>query len=197
LPQTNAKRLLAYSSISHAGFLLLALVLWNATPTGDRDFGLATLLYYLVVYCATNIGAFGVLAIVAQAAGGDEISDLNGLLRRNAGLATMMTVLVLSLAGIPPLGGFWAKLFVFMSVYRAGAIWLMIVAVLMTVVSLAYYLRLLKAMWFNAPASDAPIRTPRAMNAALMIATALVVLLGLFPNALWSVVDQVQVVAGR
>jgi NADH-quinone oxidoreductase subunit N len=71
----------------------------------------------------------------------------------------------------------------------------MIVAVLMTVVSLAYYLRLLKAMWFNAPASDAPIRTPRAMNAALMIATALVVLLGLFPNALWSVVDQVQVVA--
>jgi NADH-quinone oxidoreductase subunit N len=197
LPQTNAKRLLAYSSISHAGFLLLALVLWSATPGGDRAFGLATLLYYLVVYCATNIGAFGVLAIVAQATGGDAISDLNGLLRRNAGLAAMLTVLVLSLAGIPPLGGFWAKLFVFMSAYRAGAVWLMIVAVLMTVVSLAYYLRLLKAMWFNAPASNAPLRTPRAMNAALMIATALVVLLGLFPNALWNVVDQVQVIAGR
>lgn len=197
LAQTNAKRLLAYSSISHAGFALLALVLWSAAPDGGRAFGLATLLFYLVTYVATNLGAFGVLAVIAEATGGDDIADLNGLQRRNSGLALMMTVLVLSLAGIPPLSGFWAKLFVFMSAYRAGATWLMVVAVAMTVVSLAFYLRLLKAMWFNAPATDAPIHAPRAMQAALVIATALVVLLGLFPNALWTILDSVQLVAGR
>lgn len=197
LPQTNAKRLLAYSSISHAGFILLALLLWRTAPGAGQSFGLAALLYYLVAYAATNLGAFGVLAVVDAATGGDEIANLNGLARRNLGLAAIMTVLVLSLAGIPPLAGFFAKLFVFLAAYRAGAIWLVTVAVTMTVVSFAYYLRLLRAMWFTAPADAAPIHTPPAMNTALLVAAALVLLLGLVPNVVWGVLSGVQMVAGR
>jgi NADH-quinone oxidoreductase subunit N len=145
----------------------------------------------------TNIGAFGVLTVVARAVGGDDLTDLNGLARRNVGLALMMTVLVLSLAGIPPLSGFWAKFFVFMTGYRAGAIWLVVVAIAMTVVSLYYYLRFLKAMWINNPPSTTPIKTPPAMNATLLIASIGVVLLGLFPNIILGILNQVAVVAAR
>jgi NADH-quinone oxidoreductase subunit N len=197
LPQTNAKRLLAYSSIGHAGFLLLAVILWTAAPSADRAFGASSLLYYLITYTATNLGAFGALAVIAQAVGGDELADLNGLARRNLGLAFMLTVLILSLAGIPPLAGFWAKFFVFMTGYQAGAVWLVTVAVLMTVVSLYYYLRFLRAMWITAPRSREPVTTPPLMNATLVITSVVVLLLGLFPNAIWGVLNQVGQVAGR
>jgi NADH-quinone oxidoreductase subunit N len=194
LPQRNAKRLLAYSSIGHAGYLLLALLLWTSSVPADRSFGTASLVYYLIVYTLTNLGAFGALAIVREALGGDDLADLNGLWRRNIGLTLMLTVLVLSLAGVPPLSGFWAKFFVFMAGYRAGALWLVVVAVTMTIVSLYYYLGFLKAMWMNPPASTEPVPTPPAMNLTLIVATALVLLLGLFPNAVWGVLNQATVV---
>jgi NADH-quinone oxidoreductase subunit N len=195
LPQTNAKRLLAYSSIGHAGFLLLALLLWSSGSPADHSFGTASLIYYLLAYTLTNLGAFGALAVIREAIGGDDMSDLNGLWRRNLSLTLMLTVLVLSLAGVPPLSGFWAKFFVFMAGYRAGAIWLVIVAVTMTIVSLYYYLGFLKAMWMNPPASTEPIPTPRSMNATLMVSTALVLLLGLFPNVVWNILSQAALVA--
>ena len=197
LPQTNAKRLLAYSSIGHAGFLLLAVILWASQVPGDRVFSTAALIYYLIVYTITNLGAFGVLAVVAEAIGGDELADLDGLWQRNLGLTLMMTLLVLSLAGVPPLAGFWAKFFVFMTGYKAGAVWLVVIAVVMTIVSLYYYLRFLKAMWINAPRSSAPIPTPPSMNASLIASTVLVLVLGLFPNLIWNILNQATLVAGR
>ncbi len=197
LPQTNAKRLLAYSSIGHAGFLLLALLVWSSAAPADRTFGTSSMLYYLVIYTLTNLGAFGALAVIREALGGDDMADLNGLWRRNIGLTLMLTVLVLSLAGVPPLGGFWAKFFVFMAGYKAGALWLVAIAVVMTIVSLYYYLGFLKVMWMNPATSDEPIATPRAMNATLIISTALVLLLGLFPNVIWSILDQATLIAGR
>lgn len=197
LPQTNAKRLLAYSSIGHAGFLLLALILWSSSAPNDRAFGTAALIYYLITYTVTNLGAFGVLAVVSEAIGGDDMSDLNGLWRRNLSLTLMLTVLVLSLAGVPPLAGFWAKFFVFMTGYKAGAVWLVAIAVVMTIVSLYYYLRFLKAMWMNPPAAETRISTPRAMNATLVISTVLVLLLGLFPNVIWNILNQATLVAGQ
>ena len=197
LPQTNAKRLLAYSSIGHAGFLLLAVILWASQVPGDRVFSTAALIYYLIVYTITNLGAFGVLAVVAEAIGGDELADLDGLWQRNLGLTLMMTLLVLSLAGVPPLAGFWAKFFVFMTGYKAGAVWLVVIAVVMTIVSLYYYLRFLKAMWINAPRSSAPIPTPPSMNASLIASTVLVLVLGLFPNLIWTILNQATLVAGR
>jgi len=197
LPQTNAKRLLAYSSIGHAGFLLLAILIWSSSSPADRAFGTASLIYYLIAYTVTNLGAFGALAVVSEALGGDNMSDLNGLWRRNIGLALMLTVLVLSLAGVPPLTGFWAKFFVFMAGYQAGALLVVAVGVAMTIVSLYYYLRFLKAMWMNPVSSAEPIVTPRSMNATLIVSTVLVLLLGLFPNVIWNILTQATLVAGR
>lgn len=197
LPQQNAKRLLAYSSIGHAGFVLLALLLWQSSGFGAQEFGAQALLYYLIAYTITNIGAFGALAVVAQATGGDDVANLDGLARRNLPLAGMLTVFVLSLAGVPPLAGYWGKFFVFLAGYRAGAVWVVAVAVVMTVVALAYYLRLLKAMWFNPPHDEAPIATPRAMNAALVISLVLIIALGIVPNLIWGVLGQAGSVAGR
>jgi NADH-quinone oxidoreductase subunit N len=196
LPQINAKRLLAYSSIGHAGFVLLAIILWGSALPADRTFSTSSLLYYLIVYTLTNLGAFGALAVISEAGNGDDMKDLDGLWKRNIGLALMLTILVLSLAGVPPLSGFWAKFFVFMTGYRAGAWWLVLVAIVMTIVSLYYYLRFLKAMWFNEPSSLEPISTPRSMNITLVVATALVTLLGLFPGVIWGILDQAALVAG-
>jgi NADH-quinone oxidoreductase subunit N len=197
LPQKNAKRLLAYSSIGHAGFLLLALLVWGTGSPSDQTFGTSSLIYYLIAYTATNLGAFGALAVVREALGGDDMAHLNGLWRRNIGLTFMLTVLVLSLAGVPPLSGFWAKFFVFMAGYQAGAVWLVAIAVVMTIVSLYYYLGFLKAMWMNPPTSLEPVPTPPAMNVTLIVSTVLVVLLGLFPNVIWNILNQASLVAGR
>jgi NADH-quinone oxidoreductase subunit N len=197
LPQTNAKRILAYSSIGHAGFLVLAILLWTSASPADRAFGTASLIYYLIAYTITNLGAFGALAVVSEALGGDDMRDLNGLWRRNIGLALMLTILVLSLAGVPPLSGFWAKFFVFMAGYQAGALLPVAVGIAMTIVSLYYYLRFLKAMWINPANSTESIVTPRSMNATLIVSTVLVLLLGLFPNLLWNILSQATLVAGR
>jgi NADH-quinone oxidoreductase subunit N len=197
LPQKNAKRLLAYSSIGHAGFLLLAILLWTSSSLSDRTFGTASLIYYLIAYTVTNLGAFGALAVIRDAVGGDDMSDLNGLWRRNIGLTLMLTVLVLSLAGVPPLSGFWAKFFVFMAGYQAGALLVVSISVAMTIVSLYYYLGFLKAMWMNPPKSTEPVTTPPAMNATLIVATVLVLVLGLFPNVVWNILSQATLVAGR
>ncbi len=197
LPQTDAKRLLGWSSIGHAGFALLALILWSSTALGARAFAGTALLYYLLVYALTTAGAFGALAAVERVGGGSRLADLNGLWRRNIGLALILSLLVLSLAGIPPLSGFWAKFFVFMAGYQAGALPLVIVAVIMTIVSLYYYLRILKAIWIERPPSTEPLRTPRAMGVALAVATALVVLLGILPNLALGVFEQAAAVAGR
>ncbi|MBO9322660.1 NADH-quinone oxidoreductase subunit N [Roseiflexus sp.] len=197
LPQTNARRLLAYSSIGHAGFLLLAVLLWSSTSPVDRTFGTSALIYYLIVYTLTNLGSFGVLAVLTRALGSDDLSAMQGLWRRNMPLTLMMTILILSLAGIPPLAGFWAKFFVFMAGYQAGAVPLVTVAVVMTVVSLYYYLRFLKAMWILPAPSTTPFSTPPVANAAIIVSTVLVVLLGLLPNLIWGTISSAASVAAR
>ncbi len=196
LPQTNARRLLAYSSIGQAGFVLLALVLWGSPSIGASAFANTALLYYLIAYTLTTLGTFGVLTAIVRAVGGDELKDLDGLARRNLPMALLMTVLVLSLAGVPPLSGYWAKFFVFLAGYRSGAVWLVVVAVVMTVVSLYYYLGFLKAMWLNEPASDAPIDAPRPLTLTLAGVTLLVLLLGLLPNLIWGVLERATLIAG-
>jgi NADH-quinone oxidoreductase subunit N len=196
LPQTNARRLLAYSSIGHAGFLLLGVIAWASPLQIDRDLGTSALLYYLVVYSITNIGAFGALAVISMKVGGDDISNLNGLARRNTGLAVLMALFVLSLAGIPPLSGFFAKFYIFMAGWQSGAHWLVVVAVIATIVSLYYYLRLLRAIFIAAPESEEPVATPPAINATLILSALLVIALGVYPNLVLTVIERVQLVAG-
>jgi NADH-quinone oxidoreductase subunit N len=196
LPQSNTKRLLAWSSVAHAGFLLLGLVAWAAPERFDREQGSVALIYYLIVYTLTNLGAFGALVALSRAGSGVEITDLNGLARRNLPLATMLTICVLSLAGIPPLGGFFAKFYIFMVGWQSGAYWLVIVALVMTVVSLYYYLRLLRAMFIEAPSSGEPLRIEPATMTTLIITTAGLILLGLFPNLVLGLIGRVQTIAG-
>lgn len=188
LPQTNAKRLLAYSSIAHAGFLLLGLV------GIGRDSGVS-LVYYLVVYTITNLGAFGTLALIEEKVGGTEIADLNGLGRRSPLLALMLTIFVLSLAGIPPLAGFFAKFYIFIVGWQQGAKWLVILAVAATIVSLFYYLRLLKAIYITEaePERRSPITAPFGARMTMLAMLVLVLLLGIVPRFIYGALEQVAI----
>ncbi len=191
LPQTNARRLLAYSSIAHAGFVALGLLAWAAAQPFDRDQGLIALLYYLIIYTLTNLGAFGALALIGQQTGGDDLTHLRGLSRRNLPLALLFTVCILSLAGIPPLGGFFAKFYIFMAGWQSGATWLVVIAVVMTIVSLYYYLRLLKAMFIEPATDTAPVALPGWIGVALTIAVIGILIAGIFPSLLLSVLERV------
>jgi NADH-quinone oxidoreductase subunit N len=197
LPQTNAKRLLAYSSIAHAGFIILALLAWASPLNMDHLLGFSSLMYYLVVYTLTNIGAFGALAVVAMAVGGDDLRDLNGLAQRNLGLAVLFTIFIFSLAGIPPIAGFFAKFYVFMAGWQSGAHWLVIIAVITTLIALYYYLRFIKAIFITPPASREPIAAPLGSTIALVIAAVLVVALGIYPNMLLWLFEGAGTIAGR
>lgn len=184
--QSSVKRLLAYSAIAHAGYMLLG-VLAN-TETSQ-----VSLLFYVITYAATVLGAFGVVAAVEEAAGSDSIESFVGLSRRAPMLSLCLLVFLLSLGGIPPLAGFIGKFFVFSAVVGAdakhlGLLWLVVLAIVMSAVSFYYYLRVLKAVYVTdrtdgTNATDA-IKVPVATLVALVALAVLVVLLGCAPNLL-------------
>jgi len=160
LLQTNVKRMLAYSSIAHAGYLLVAVV------AGGLDGGSAAL-FYLAVYSLMNLGAFGVLAVLGR--GPEErvmLSDLAGLSVRQPVLAAAMTVFMLSLGGIPPTAGFMGKVYLFGVAVQAGLIPLVVVGVLNSVVSIVYYLRVTVAMYMQEPRGE-PVEVAWAAPAVL------------------------------
>jgi NADH-quinone oxidoreductase subunit N len=144
--QSNIKRLMAYSSIGHMGYALLGLA--AGTTLGARG-----VLIYLAIYVATNLGVFA--CIQAMRRGGkpvEGISDLAGLARTDLKLAVLFSMLFLSLAGLPPLAGFFAKFYVFLAAMQAGLVWPAILGVLASAIGLVYYLRLVKVMFFDEPA---------------------------------------------
>ncbi len=175
LTQKNVKRLLAYSSIAHAGYALLGLVAFS-------PLGLASLVFYLLVYLLTNLLAFGLVTVVGQATASDELHAYYGLSRRHAGLALALLVALLSLAGIPPFGGFAAKFFIFNAAVESGWVWLVIVGVLNSIVGLYYYLNVLKYVYlYRMEGEDEvrhPILLPRAATVALLVLIAGVLILG-------------------
>jgi NADH-quinone oxidoreductase subunit N len=175
--QQNVKRLLAYSSIAHSGYVLVGLV--AATPEGR-----AAVLFYLLAYVFMTLGAFGV--IIALARDGqdlDRVNDFAGLAKTRPALAGLMTLFMLSLAGIPGTVGFIAKFTIFAAAVQAGVIWLTILAVLTSVVSVYYYLRLPVAMYMNEPAEDATAgESSTGELLALWVCAAAVLVLGIFPN---------------
>ncbi|MEZ0394979.1 MAG: NADH-quinone oxidoreductase subunit N [Anaerolineales bacterium] len=177
LAQKNVKRLLAYSSISHAGYALIGVVAFS-------QLGMASVVFYLVAYVLTNLLAFGVVAIVGQVTGSDEFSAYNGLSRRNAGLALAMLVAFLSLAGMPPFAGFVAKFYIFLAAVDTNWIWLAFVGVLNSIVGLYYYLNVLKYVYLyrmeNEDEEKHPVPVSRPVAAAVMVLVAGIVLLGAF-----------------
>lgn len=175
--QTNVKRMLAYSSISHAGFLLLAVVAFT-------DFSPKAILYYTAAYSVASITAFTVLIIVTQKAGGELIDNFNGLGKKNPLLAVAMTIALLSLAGIPPTAGFFGKYYVLTAAMHSGHYWLVIIGILSSLVGVYYYFRIIIAMYFK-PATEENTIGASAQHQALLFLTAVIILvLGLLPDLL-------------
>jgi NADH-quinone oxidoreductase subunit N len=187
IAQTNLKRMLAYSTISHMGFVVLGFV------TGNID-GYAAAMFYVIIYGLMSVGAFGViLALSRKGFEADNIADLAGLGRRNPTMALVMLVLLLSMAGVPPLVGFYAKLVILTNLVEVGMVSLAVFAVVMSIIGAFYYLRVIKAMYFDAPVADrvdAGFAT-LSLRYGLMAVAALVLILGILPNGLLTLFAQV------
>ncbi len=182
IPQKNIKRLLAYSSIAHAGYALIGVAALS-------ELGIASVVFYMMAYVITNLAAFGIVAAFWRISGSDQIADYAALSRRSPILAIIMMVTFLSLAGMPPLGGFVAKFFVFAAAVKAGLVWLAIIGVLNTIVGLYYYLIVLKVVYlYRSEDEDKPVPLTRPYALALTILVIGIILLGtLFgPWAEWS-----------
>jgi NADH-quinone oxidoreductase subunit N len=180
--QSSVKRLLAYSAIAHAGYMLLGVLTNTATSA-------SAMMFYVITYALTVIGAFGVVAVVEDATGGDAIANFKGLSKRAPGLALCLLIFLLSLGGIPPLAGFIGKFFLFSAVVsmgeNLGLLWLVILAIAMSAVSFYYYLRVLKAAYVEDAAEGAPaIKVPLVAFLALVLLALLVILLGVAPGLL-------------
>ncbi len=182
LVQKSVRRLLAYSAIAQAGYMLVGLA-------ADSAMGLSALLYYVITYAATTVGAFGVVSLVEAQTGRDDLEAFAGLRQRSPLAAVCLLIFLLSLAGIPPLAGFFGKFYLFSSALLGakgpGLLWLVIVAIGLSVVSLYYYLQVLKqAFVVEAPADASPIVSTRATTAVLIFLAGAVVILGCAPNYL-------------
>ena len=186
ITQTNTKRLLAYSSIAHVGYMLLGLVASDGT---NNTTGIVAILVYLLVYTFMNLGAFAVITSLRRRhVIGDDIEDMNGLYSRAPVEAVLMLVFLLSLAGIPPLAGFWGKYFIFLALIQTGHYILASIGVLYSVIALYYYMRMANAMLMKPAADSAPVKLSPAMRLALTITAAATVGIGLFPNFfIWTV----------
>lgn len=177
LHQTEVKRLLAYSGVAHIGYALLGFA-------AGSELGLQMALFYFASYAATGVGVF--LAFHAASGGGKEPVELDGLSRRSPALALMLLLFFLSLAGVPFVVGFWAKMYVLLAAYRAGLLWLVVLAATMTVVSLYYYLRVAGAMYLKESASPGPLVFDRSLGVAVLLCAFLVVAMGVWPELLLS-----------
>ena len=171
--QPNLKRMLAYSSISHSGYMLLAVVAFSAMSN-------SALLLYTLSYSIATISAFGILILIREAHGNDYFSSLNGLGKTNPLEAFCLTIAMLSLAGIPPLAGFMAKYYLFTTALEKGLVWLVIVAVAGSAISVAYYFKPIIAMYLkNSNGVTLRVETPYKVH--LLFMTMLVILIGLMP----------------
>jgi len=175
LPQTNIKRLLAYSSIAHAGYAMIGVVAFS-------QLGAASVVFYLAAYIATNLLAFGVVMAFSRITGLEEITDYAGLSRRNPFMALMMLAAFLSLAGMPPFGGFVAKVFVFTAGVQANYTWLVVVGIINSIIGVYYYLNVLKYVYlYRMPNEDEeqhPVPLTRPYTIALVVLTIAVILVG-------------------
>jgi NADH-quinone oxidoreductase subunit N len=175
LVQSNIKRLLAYSTIAHAGYTLIGVAAISTDKSGD---GAAAVAFYMFVYVLTNTLAFAVVIIFTNATGSEKISDLAGLSRRNPWLGLAMTLALISLGGIPPAAGFVGKFLLFRAAVDAGLVWLALVGVVTVIISLYYYLVIVKVMYMEESPTDEPIRISLPYAWTLGITAAGVILFG-------------------
>jgi NADH-quinone oxidoreductase subunit N len=178
IAQTNIKRMLAYSTISHVGFILYGIV------AGTSE-GYQAALYYTITYVIMSVGGFGMVILLSRAGfEADRLDDFRGLNARSPWFAAMMLMLMFSMAGVPPFVGFWAKLAVIQAVLNVGSVWLALIAVAFSVVGAYYYLRVVKLMYFDEPTDRAALEGTGAMRVVLSLNGLAVLGLGLFPGLL-------------
>jgi NADH-quinone oxidoreductase subunit N len=182
IAQTSLRRLLAYSAVAHAGYMLLA-------TSAHSNQALAALIYYVLTYALSTLGLFGVIALVERHTGGDTLDHLRGLGRRSPFLAASLAIFVLSLAGIPPLTGFLAKFYLFATVLTAQPqsrvmVGMVVLAIAMSAVSLYYYLRVLKAVYVTEAEGTTPMRSPIPTQLVVALLAAGTIILGIAPRSL-------------
>ena len=178
IAQTNIKRMLAYSTISHVGFLFLGVLAGTAH-------GYSVAMFYAVVYALMAAGAFGLLSLLSrEGVEAENLEDLKGLNERDPWYAAIMAILMFSMAGVPPTVGFMAKLMVLEAVVRIDLVWLALVAVFFSIIGAFYYIRVVKYMYFDKPVTQAPVVLSGGARVAISVNGLAVLLLGLFPAAL-------------
>jgi NADH-quinone oxidoreductase subunit N len=186
LTQSNIKRMLAYSSIAHAGYLLIGVVAATANPA----IGIKATLIYLAVYAFMQIGAFGVVTVLRrQDVIGEELKDMSGLFSRSPFAAMAMLLFMLSLGGIPPTAGFMGKFWLFSAAIEGGYIWLAVIGVLNSAVSLYYYLRVVVFMWFKDETAGSPLVITPAMAVLLAVTVVATIAIGIYPRPLFDLAE--------
>jgi NADH-quinone oxidoreductase subunit N len=181
LQQRQVVRLLAYSSVAQAGYIMVPFALIGTSPGVDeRAFSAAVL--YILIYAVMNLGAFAVVIALSREAPGVLISDFAGLGRRAPVLSVAMLLFLLSLGGLPPLAGFWAKFFIFEAAITAGQAWLAVFIVVNSVISLYYYIAVARQMFFEEAVEPRPFRAPALVTGVVGIAAVLIVLVGIYPD---------------
>ena len=190
IAQTNLKRMLAYSTIAQVGFVLLGLlsgvVAGRDDPTNAMAAGAySAAMYYTITYVLTTLGTFGLIMLLARSGfEAEELNDFKGLSKRSPWFAAVMSIMLFSLAGVPPMMGFAAKFAVLQSVLNTGAIWLTVLAVMFSLIGAFYYLRVVKVMWFDEPVDTAAISVPFDMRATLSANGIAIVVLGIYAGPL-------------
>jgi len=192
--QSNIKRMMSYSSIAQAGYILVGFIASFAT---NRSEGNAALLFFILVYVITNLGAFSGIVALADLTGGEKIEDFRGLFRRAPLLSAGTALCLLSLAGIPPVAGFMSKLFLFTTAWGLGQSWLVIVALLNTIISLVYYGRVVKVMFFDAPAKADRLVTPPSLATAVALTSAALLVLFFVAQIFLDLATPAAILAGR
>ncbi len=181
IPQTNIKRMLGYSSIAQAGYLMVGLATVGFSPAADIV-GRSSLLFFLASYALTNLGAFTAIIAISNKLDSDLIQDYSGMGKRAPLLALALTLCLISLIGLPPAAGFMAKFYIFSGAVQHGLLWLVVIAVINSVISAYYYLRVVKVMWLGEPASEEKVPSSGALRLALSLSCLGVLLLGIIPG---------------
>jgi NADH-quinone oxidoreductase subunit N len=194
--QINVKRMLAYSSIGHAGYILMGVLAGGVPNTGTR--GVESFLFYLLAYSLTNLGAFAVLlALEQRGEAAWDLGDFAGLYGRRPFLAIAMALCMFSLAGVPPTAGFWGKFYVFTAAWAAGLQWLAVIGVITSAIAAFFYLRIVVQMFMRDPVREVTQTYDRALAVGIGVAALGIILLGLIPTPVIELVQQTGLALGR
>jgi NADH-quinone oxidoreductase subunit N len=180
IPQTNIKRMLAYSSIAHAGYLLMGLVAFT-------DLGVSAIMFYAMIYVFANAGAFACVTAIGNYTGSDEIKDYSGMWKRSPVISAVLLLCLLSLGGIPPMAGFVGKFYLFTAIIDQGYLWLAFLGIGMSMVSVYYYLIVAKVMFFGEPTEETTIPVPVGTKTVMYVCAFFSIFLGVYPAPLTSI----------